>query len=66
MKYKTLTTFADIEYTRPDFDKVRTFFEELSLRVQQAKSYADLKQCILEEEEFSLVKYIIVGEKRNT
>ena len=53
MKYKTLTKFSDVQYTRPDFDKVRTFYEELSLRVQQAKSYADVKECILEEEEFS-------------
>ena len=53
MKYKTLTKFSDVQYTRPDFDKVRTFYEELSSRVQQAKSYADVKQGILEEEEFS-------------
>ena len=50
---KQLTTFADIEYVRPDFDKLRAFFEQLNVRVQQAKTYEEVKACLMEEEEFS-------------
>ena len=53
MENKKLTVFSDIEYVRPDFDKIRALCEELTARVAQAKSYAEVKQCILEEEKFS-------------
>ncbi len=52
-KNDVLTTFSDIEYIRPDFAKVRAFYEELNVRVQQAKSYGEVKKCLLDEEEFS-------------
>ena len=52
-KNDVLTVFSDIEYIRPDFDKLRAFYEELNVRVQQAKSYEEIKKCILDEEEFS-------------
>ena len=55
MNYKNndFKTFSDIEYTRPDFEKLRAFYEEMSARVNNAKSYEEVKQCILDEEEFS-------------
>ena len=52
MENKQFTVFSDIEYVRPDFDKIRTLCEDLTARVAQAKSYAEVKQCILEQEEF--------------
>ena len=52
-KKQPLTTFSQIEYTRPDFDKIREVSQQLTARVQQAKSYVEVKQCILEQEEFS-------------
>lgn len=52
-KNDVLTTFSDIEYVRPDFAKVGAFYQELNTRVQQAKSYEEVKQCLLEEEELS-------------
>ena len=50
---KELTTFADIEYVRPDFDGLKGFYEDLNARVAAAKSYAEVRQCILDEEERS-------------
>ncbi len=52
-KNKQLTTFADIEYIRPDFEEIKHFYEEINARVKGATSYAELKKYILEEEEFS-------------
>ena len=52
-KNKTLTTFEAIEYVRPDFAKIRVFYEELTSRVQSASSYEEVKACILDEETFS-------------
>jgi oligoendopeptidase F len=48
-----LKTFTEIEYIRPDFAKIPAFYEELNSRLQNAKSYEEVKQCILDEEEFS-------------
>ena len=48
-----LKTFNDIEYIRPDFSKIPAFYEVLNARLQDAKSFAEVKQCILDEEEFS-------------
>ena len=55
MNYKNndFKTFSDIEYTRPEFEKLRAFYEEMSARVNNAKSYEEVKAYILEEEEFS-------------
>ena len=52
MQYKKLTTFEQIEYIRPDFEAIRKFYEALNVRLQAAKSYEEVKQCILDEEEF--------------
>lgn len=48
-----LKTFENIAYERPDFDKVKTFYGELNARLQTAKTYEEVKRCILDEEEFS-------------
>ncbi|MBQ7770148.1 MAG: M3 family oligoendopeptidase [Clostridia bacterium] len=48
-----LKTFADIEYVRPDFDGLKRFYEDLNARVSAAKSYEEVKRCILDEEEYS-------------
>lgn len=45
-----LTTFPELEYVRPDFEKCKKFYEELTKKVQEAKSFEDVKACILEEE----------------
>ena len=50
-KIQPLTVFSDIKYTRPNFDEVRTLCQSLTARVAQAKSYAEVKACILEQEE---------------
>ena len=49
----TLTTFENIRYERPDFEKLKRFYEELNARVNAAQSYAEVRACIFEEEEFS-------------
>ena len=41
-----LKTFADIQYVRPDFTKIPLFYGELNARLQGAKSYEDVRQCI--------------------
>jgi len=48
-----LKTFAEIEYVRPDFDELKSFYEVLNARVAAAKSYEEVKRCILDEEEYS-------------
>ena len=48
-----LTTFSNVEYVRPDFEAAKVFYEDLNARLQAAKSYAEVKACILEEEEYS-------------
>ena len=48
-----LTTFNNIEYIRPDFAKIPAFYGELNARLQNAKAYEEVRQCIFEEEEFS-------------
>ena len=48
-----LTTFTDIQYVRPDFAKIPLFYGELNARLQAAKSYEEVRQCIFDEEEFS-------------
>lgn len=50
---KELRTFADIEYVRPDFCELQRFYEDLNARVAAAKSYEEVKRCILDEEEYS-------------
>ncbi len=50
---KKLTTFAEIEYIRPDYEEIKAFYTDINARVREARSYAEVKKCILEEEEFS-------------
>ena len=52
-KKSVLTTFENIPYERLDFDKIKAFYDELNARLAAAQSYAEVKKCILEEEEFS-------------
>ncbi|MBE7080165.1 MAG: M3 family oligoendopeptidase [Clostridiales bacterium] len=50
---KTLTTFEELEYTRPNFEELKAFYTDLNARVTAAKSYDEVKACILEEEKIS-------------
>ncbi len=52
-KNKALTTFSEILYERPNFEEIAAFYKDLNARARAAKSYAELKACILEEEEYS-------------
>ena len=52
-KNQNFTTFENIPYERVDFEKVKSFYEELNARLNAAQSYAEVKKCILEEEAFS-------------
>lgn len=53
MQLAPLTTFSNVEYARPDFEAAKAFYEGLNARLQAAKSYEEVKACILEEEEYS-------------
>ncbi|MBQ8342911.1 MAG: M3 family oligoendopeptidase [Clostridia bacterium] len=65
---KELKTFADIEYVRPDFDGLKAFYEALNARIAAAKSYDEVKRCILDEEEYSshINTMVTVVEIRHT
>ncbi len=52
-KIQPLTTFNEIEYTRPNFAELKVYYEELCARVSNAKSYEEVKACILDEEAYS-------------
>ncbi len=45
--------FDEIEYVRPNFAEIREDYEKLNDRVRSAKSYAEVKACILDEEAYS-------------
>ena len=47
------TTFENIQYQRPDFDGLKRFYETLNARLRAAKSYAEVRACIFDEEEYS-------------
>lgn len=47
------TTFENIRYERPDFEELKAFYQALNERVKNAKSYAEVKACIEEEEKYS-------------
>ncbi len=53
MKENKLTTFAEMEYIRPNFEALRSFYEDINERVKNASSYAEIKEYIVEEEKFS-------------
>lgn len=48
-----LKTFETLHYTRPDFEKMKGYYEELCNRVKNAKSFEELDGIIREEDEFS-------------
>ena len=48
-----LKTFKELEYTRPNFEELKSFYESLNERVRAAKTYEEVKACILEEEKYS-------------
>ena len=50
---KTLKTFSDLEYTRPDFEKIKDFYIRLNEKMKKVTSFASVKACIEEEEKFS-------------
>ncbi len=50
---KKLTTFAEIEYIRPNFEEIKDFYQRLNVRLKAAKSYAEVKACIFEDEAYS-------------
>lgn len=49
----TLKTFNELNYTRPDFEALKAFYQQLTEKLQAAKSFADIQACIKEEEEYS-------------
>lgn len=48
-----LKTFQELEYTRPNFEEMKRFYQELNKRANAAKNYEELRRCIFEEEEYS-------------
>lgn len=50
---KTFTTFENLKYERPDFEALKAFYTSLNERLQAAKTYEDVRQCIFAEEEYS-------------
>ena len=43
---KPLTTFPELEYTRPDFEELKEFYIKLNARVEAAQSYEEVKACL--------------------
>ena len=48
-----LTTFDKIEYIRPNFDELKAFYVALNEKLSAAKSYEEVRACIMEEEAYS-------------
>lgn len=48
-----ITTFNKLQYKRPDFKALKAFYQTLTERVKNAKTYAEIRQCLLDEDEFS-------------
>ncbi|MBE7085552.1 MAG: M3 family oligoendopeptidase [Clostridiales bacterium] len=48
-----LKTFNQLQYERPDYEGMKVFYKALNERVKAAKTYAEVKECILEEEKYS-------------
>ena len=46
-------TFPQMDYVRPDFEKIGEKAEELTSRVRKAESYEEVRSCLMEMEEFS-------------
>ena len=52
-----LKTFNELEYTRPDFEELKASYARLSAQLQAAKTYEEVRQCMLEEEKISSAFY---------
>ena len=50
---KQFTTFENLQYERPDFEALKEFYKTLTKRLEDAKSYEEVRQCMLDEEEYS-------------
>ena len=48
-----LKTFQELEYTRPDFEELKVFYDTLCGRIKAAQSYEEVKACMMEEERVS-------------
>ena len=48
-----LKTFNALQYHRPDFEAMKEFYKTLNEKVNAAKSYEDVRECIQEEEKYS-------------
>lgn len=48
-----LKTFNALQYHRPDFEAMKEFYKTLNEKVNAAKSYEDVRECIQEEKEYS-------------
>ena len=48
-----LKTFQELEYTRPDFEELKAFYDTLCGRIKAAQSYEEVKACMMEEERVS-------------
>ena len=49
---KEFTTFGELKYKRPDFEALKEFYTALNERVKNASTYAEVKACMQEEEEY--------------
>lgn len=61
-------TFSELEYVRPDFDTAEAKAKELTQKVKEAKSYADVKAVILENDAVmsELYTMVTIAHIRNT
>ena len=50
---KEFTNFGELKYKRPDFEALKEFYTALNERVKNASTYAEVKACMQEEEEYS-------------
>ncbi len=48
-----ITTFDQLQYERPDFEGLKAFYKTLTERVKNAKNYAEIRQCLMDEDEYS-------------
>lgn len=62
------TTFEKLEYTRPAFHQAEATYARLTAQIESAKTYKEVRDCILEEETFSsqINTMATIAEIRNT
>lgn len=46
-------TFGALDYARPDFEEMKTFYQNLVVRLKSANSFSDVQECIRSEEKYS-------------